>query len=141
MMRITDRTPRHRRRSGEGKKVNLVRFQRRAQGLKPKEIPRLKMMFSGEGLIDPYKSVTLTVYKWNQMDPNGSIWFHLYTVRVKGETMKFKSLRNTAHRNKNPKKVSCSKWVNVCIFIFAFILTLRYIEGKILFCRLPGTSS
>ena len=37
------------------------------QGLKPKEIPRLKMMFSGEGLIDPYKSVTLTVYK---MEPN-----------------------------------------------------------------------
>ena len=26
-----------------------------------------------------------TVYKWNQMDPDGSrtIWFHLYTVRVK----------------------------------------------------------
>ena len=31
----------------------------------------------------PEKSVTLTVYKWNQMNPNGSIWFHLYTVRVK----------------------------------------------------------
>ena len=27
--------------------------------------------------------LTLTVYKWNQMDPAlGSIWFHLYTVRV-----------------------------------------------------------
>ena len=34
--------------------------------------------------IDPYNCVTLTVYKWNQMDPNGSIWFHLYPVRVKG---------------------------------------------------------
>ena len=25
--------------------------------------------------------LTLIVYKWNQMDPSGSIWFHLYTVR------------------------------------------------------------
>ena len=32
--------------------------------------------------IDPYKSITLTVYNWNQVDPYGSIWFHLYTVRV-----------------------------------------------------------
>ena len=22
------------------------------------------------------------MYKWNQMDPSGFIWFHLYTVRV-----------------------------------------------------------
>ena len=45
------------------------------------------------------------------MNPNGSIWFHLYTVRVKGETMKFKSLQDTVHRNKNPKMRSRSKWV------------------------------
>ena len=33
--------------------------------------------------IDLCVSVTQRVYKWNQMDPNGSIWFHLYTLRVK----------------------------------------------------------
>ena len=27
--------------------------------------------------------LTLTVYKWNQMVPFWSIWFHVYTVRVK----------------------------------------------------------
>ena len=39
--------------------------------------------------MDPLKSVTMTVgiaYKWNQMDPlgsiHGSIWFNLNTVRV-----------------------------------------------------------
>ena len=26
-------------------------------------------------------SVTQTVYKWNQTNPNGSVWFHLYTLR------------------------------------------------------------
>ena len=26
--------------------------------------------------MDLYGSVTLRVYKWNQTDPNGSIWFH-----------------------------------------------------------------
>ena len=34
--------------------------------------------------------LTLTVYKWNQMDPNGSIWFHLYAVRVKGRPLNLK---------------------------------------------------
>ena len=33
--------------------------------------------------MDPYLFVTLRVYKWNQTDPNGSVWFHLYTLRVK----------------------------------------------------------
>ena len=33
--------------------------------------------------MDPYRSVTLRVYKCNRMDPNGSIWFHLYTFQSK----------------------------------------------------------
>jgi len=40
--------------------------------------------------MDHYKSVTLTVYKWNHMNPDGSIWFHLYTVKVKGRSSNFK---------------------------------------------------
>ena len=32
--------------------------------------------------MDTYKYVTQRVYEWNQMDPLGSIWFHLYTLRV-----------------------------------------------------------
>ena len=29
--------------------------------------------------------LTLTVYKWNRMEPLWSIWFHLYTVKIKGQ--------------------------------------------------------
>ena len=34
------------------------------------------------GLNWPFQ-VCNSVYKWNQMDHNGSIWFHVYTVRVR----------------------------------------------------------
>ena len=29
------------------------------------------------------------IYKWHQNNPNRSVWFHLYAVRVKVETVKF----------------------------------------------------
>ena len=34
-------------------------------------------MFTYQGL-----PLSLTVYRWNQMNPLESIWFHLYTVKV-----------------------------------------------------------
>ena len=36
--------------------------------------------------IDPYKSVTLSVYEWNQMDPNGIRLFPFHTLsEVRGD--------------------------------------------------------
>jgi len=39
------------------------------------------------------RSVSLRAYKWNQMDPYGSVWFHLYTLRV---MVVLKHLRTTS---------------------------------------------
>ena len=55
------------------------------------------------------KSVTPTVHKRNQIDLNGSIWFHLYTGRVKGRpwnVKKKKSWENDATVSLNPIQVT-----------------------------------
>ena len=71
--------------------------------------------------MDPYGPVTLRVYKRNQMDPNESIWFHLFgsicmLSRVKGRPGKVKGLRNTI--------ASLRRWLQMDSFHpFSSILT------------------
>ena len=72
-------------------------------------------------------SVTQRVYKWNQMDPNGSIWFHLYSLRVKWTLIMMIQRRLGAPRNQN-------SWVPGISFQMVvpglIIVNLGVLDGK-----------